>query len=590
MKRDPLGKRMADCQRAIGYWFSDPEFLETALTHSSLRSPDRACNERLEFLGDSVLGLVITEELFHLLPEQSEGDLTRIKSAVVSRPALHDTSVRLGLADFADFARGVGRRDKLPTSVVANLVESVIGAIYLDAGYDAAREFVLRHLGDALEKELNDEGVKNHKSLLQHEVQQAINVTPIYRTVEEAGPDHRKSFVVVALIKDREWGRAHGHTKKEAEQEAARLALEAWVEREVEAGRRAPAPVEQDAADEAVVEVRQAVAAGHEDDLPDEDGPPRRRRRRRGGRDGGDARPDEDRPRAAARPPAARPAPTPPDEVEDDGDDDHGNGTDDEPVAPRRAAAPPAAAGAASGDTFEALLAKQARRTPRRRGQFRPTPDAVRSLQQEDPDAARMRPPAGHPAAAARQASPPPRAPVAPPAPPPPAPVEAPAAPSNEGFGEGIFDEGPPRKRTARTPSTPKPPTPRPAESAPAASPPAAPPAPATPGKPAATVEEADDFAAGVFDAEPPKAARPRRRRAAADKAEPGADDGDDAPRKAAARPARTAKDDKPPAAAPEPAAPPRAAPEATPPARKPEGKAKAPRASEPDDFSAGIV
>ena len=139
MKRDPLGKRLADCQRAIGYWFADPDLLETALTHSSLRSPDRACNERLEFLGDSVLGLVVTEELYHLLPEHSEGELTRIKSAVVSRPALLDTSMRLGLPDYADFARGVGRRDRLPPSVVANLVESIIGSIYLDAGFDAAK-------------------------------------------------------------------------------------------------------------------------------------------------------------------------------------------------------------------------------------------------------------------------------------------------------------------------------------------------------------------------------------------------------------------------------------------------------------------
>ena len=107
-------RRLADCQRVIGYYFSNPDLLDVALTHSSLRAPDRECNERLEFLGDSILGLVVTEELYHLLPDQSEGELTRIKSAVVSRAALLDASLRLGLPQYAEFARGVSRRDKLP--------------------------------------------------------------------------------------------------------------------------------------------------------------------------------------------------------------------------------------------------------------------------------------------------------------------------------------------------------------------------------------------------------------------------------------------------------------------------------------------
>jgi len=224
-------RQLDACQQIIGYYFSNPDLLETALTHSSLRAPDRECNERLEFLGDSVLGLVITEELYHLLPDQSEGELTRIKSAVVSRSALLSTSQRLGLQRFAEFARGVGRRDKLPASVVANLVEAVIGAIYLDAGYYPAREFVLRHMGDAIDDELNDRGAKNYKSLLQHEVQQAVGVTPTYRTLDADGPDHAKEFVVAAVIRGQAWGEATGPTKKDAEQEAARLALEAWGRR-----------------------------------------------------------------------------------------------------------------------------------------------------------------------------------------------------------------------------------------------------------------------------------------------------------------------------------------------------------------------
>ena len=222
---------LAECQRVIGYHFANSKLLEVALTHSSLRGPDRECNERLEFLGDSVLGLVVTEELYRLLPDQAEGELTRLKSAIVSRGALYLASQRLGLARFADFARGVSRREELPVSVTANLVEAVIGAIYLDAGFFPAREFVLRHLGEELELTLSDRGAKNFKSLLQHEVQDAMGLTPTYRTVEEGGPDHRKQFVVAALIRGQEWGRADGGTKKEAEQEAAQRALEAFQRR-----------------------------------------------------------------------------------------------------------------------------------------------------------------------------------------------------------------------------------------------------------------------------------------------------------------------------------------------------------------------
>ncbi len=478
MKRDPLGKRLADCQRAIGYWFADPDLLETALTHSSLRSPDRACNERLEFLGDSVLGLVVTEELFHLLPEHSEGELTRIKSAVVSRPALLATSMRLGLADHADFARGVGRRDRLPPSVVANLVEAVIGAIYLDAGYDAAREFVLRHLGETLERELGDEGVKNHKSLLQHEIQQAINVTPTYRTVEEEGPDHRKSFVVAVLFAGREWGRAPGMTKKEAEQEAARRALEAWRS---ESGRSVATPDVADAEpeiDEAVV--AEAIAAEVIDESLDRPTPrnepieasapdespeapaPRRRRRGRGARGANEASTDRE---PASEPPVAAPIA--------------------DVAAPRFPGAEPAIDEepvSASGveDTFERLLAIQRTRQPRRRGEHRPTPERAKALVTEDPEMARLREAPPQPA----RTPPPPRverppAPIAPPAPA--------KEPVEDEFAVGLFDESASKRPSALRPERPAAPPPVPPRVRPP-SPPAPPPPPPAD----------DDFSAGI--------------------------------------------------------------------------------------------
>src|SRR5438105_74190 len=226
-----MQKRLADCQRVIGYSFANPQLLEIALTHSSVRTPDRECNERQEFLGDSVLGLAMTEELYKRLPDQQEGELTRIKSAVVSRGALYRVSMRLGLPRFIEIAKGVGRRDEMPVSLTANLVESIIGAIYLDAGFFPAREFILRHLGPELEDTLNDRVPRNYKSLLQHEAQHLLGATPIYRTVEEEGPDHRKSFTVACILKGTEYGRAAGINKKEAEQEAARHALEALTRR-----------------------------------------------------------------------------------------------------------------------------------------------------------------------------------------------------------------------------------------------------------------------------------------------------------------------------------------------------------------------
>src|SRR5262245_47261903 len=231
-----MSKRLAECQRVIGYHFANPELLEIALTHSSVRTPDRECNERQEFLGDSVLGLAITEELYKRLPDQQEGELTRIKSAVVSRGALYRVSTRLGLVRFVEVAKGVGRREELPVSLTANLVESIIGAIYLDSGFFPARDFILKNLGPEIEDGINDRVPKNYKSLLQHEAQQLLGVTPVYRTIEEEGPDHRKAFTVAAVVKGTEYGRASGINKKEAEQEAARHALEALRRRG--AGRR----------------------------------------------------------------------------------------------------------------------------------------------------------------------------------------------------------------------------------------------------------------------------------------------------------------------------------------------------------------
>ncbi len=246
-----LTRRLAECQRVIGYHFANPALLEIALTHSSVRTPDKECNERQEFLGDSVLGLTITEELYKRLPDQQEGELTRIKSAVVSRGALYRVSMRLGLPRFVEVAKGVGRREELPVSVTANLVESIIGAVYLDGGYFPSREFILKHLGPELEDVFNDRVPKNFKSLFQQECQRILGTTPSYRTLEAEGPDHRKAFTVAAVVRGQEYGRANGVNKKEAEQEAARHALEALQHRGRGRRRRSDVPRDHRAREEA---------------------------------------------------------------------------------------------------------------------------------------------------------------------------------------------------------------------------------------------------------------------------------------------------------------------------------------------------
>ena len=467
-KRQSSRARLAACERVIGYYFSKPSLLEAALTHSSLRAPDRECNERLEFLGDSVLGLVITEELYRLLPDQSEGELTRIKSAVVSRSALHTTSTRLGLARFAEFARGVGRRDALPASVVANLVESIIGAIYLDAGYYPAREFVLRHLGDELDKELSDRGAKNHKSLLQHEVQQAISVTPTYRTVEEEGPDHRKDFTVAALIRGREWGRATGGTKKEAEQEAARLALEAWERRgRSRRRRRTEAP----AGESPAVDAPDAQADDARPGAPAKGGARKRRvrkRRRKPRQPELDTEPARDQePEKAPQPRAAKPVPEAP---------RAGKAAPEDAAAPA-ASSPDDASGLAAGLEIEDLLRDRVprRRTKRQGGTPRPAPRVAPALDTPESVAAKPPPAPGKPDTPGEPPAPPskPSAPSgdAPPTAMPPASApETTPEPTPEpdfdadAFGAGILDAGTsPRrpKRAGRRVPTPQAPTPK---------------------------------------------------------------------------------------------------------------------------------
>ena len=222
--------RLRDCEGRMGYRFRDVTILEQALTHSSIKTTDNPSNERLEFLGDSVLGLIMTEFLYNYFSDKDEGELTQIKSVVVSTAVLAQESTRLGVCDFYNVGKGVTRRRKLPVSLQANVFEALVAAIYKDGGLEEARRFVLRNLYHHVLSVSQDQHEKNYKSLLQQWAQKELNLTPTYRVLSEKGPDHLKHFEVVAVIGRQKYQSGIGRSKKEAEQVAARETLKRLLE------------------------------------------------------------------------------------------------------------------------------------------------------------------------------------------------------------------------------------------------------------------------------------------------------------------------------------------------------------------------
>ncbi|MCZ7645519.1 MAG: ribonuclease III [Planctomycetota bacterium] len=213
-------------QDRIGYCFQRPELLERALTHPSSTAEEDSDNERMEFLGDAVVNLCVGQCLYELYPRWNEGKLTQIKSAVVSTVSLARAGESLGLRDVGRLGKGLPADEPLPPSVYANLFEAVTAAVYLDSGLESARAFVLRILGPEL-RALAENGCEtNYKSTLQQLAQRHVNLTPHYRVVSATGPDHGKTFEIVAVIGNRRFPAGTGKSKKEAEQAAARRALE----------------------------------------------------------------------------------------------------------------------------------------------------------------------------------------------------------------------------------------------------------------------------------------------------------------------------------------------------------------------------
>ncbi|MGE5141015.1 MAG: ribonuclease III [Rudaea sp.] len=231
---------LADLEASLGFVFQDKSLLQRALTHRSYLNENPNLpwldNERLEFLGDSILGFVTAEYLYHHFPEMKEGDLTSLRAALVRGETLAEYAGQIGLGPHLLISRGeetAGGRSR--RALLAGAFEAVVGAIYLDHGLDAASQFILR-LVDAKTPEIVQERLdRNSKSLLQELSQGRLKLTPVYRMVQARGPDHAREFTVQVLLGERVYGEGQGRNKQAAEQEAARAAL-AELEREIEEG------------------------------------------------------------------------------------------------------------------------------------------------------------------------------------------------------------------------------------------------------------------------------------------------------------------------------------------------------------------
>ena len=231
MNRERL-EQLAGLERALGYKFNDPSFLDCALTHRSFanENPDLMAqdNERLEFLGDAVLTLCITDMLMKKFPECTEGDLSKIRSSIVNERPLAGIARELRVGDYLLLGKGEdisGGRSK--SSLLANALEAIIAAVYCDTGFAGAFEFIGKRFHPLLETGVADVLYRDYKTSLQETTQNLFRVIPRYSVIREFGPDHDKVFQVRVNVGDVVSTAGMGRNKKEAEQRAARKALEA---------------------------------------------------------------------------------------------------------------------------------------------------------------------------------------------------------------------------------------------------------------------------------------------------------------------------------------------------------------------------
>ncbi|MEE3427676.1 MAG: ribonuclease III [Ruminococcus sp.] len=221
---------MKDFEKVIEYKFNNPDLLREALTHSSYANEAKdkqiKCNERLEFLGDAVLSIVVAEYIFENLPELPEGELTKLRAALVCEKALYKFGKQIKLGEYLLLSKGEknGGGANRP-SIVSDAFEAVIAAIYLDGGMAPAKKHILRFVIPEINNK-NTKPFKDYKTTLQEIVQKNPGEKLLYRLVSESGPDHDKHFVFEVLLNSNSIGKGGGRSKKEAEQNAAREALE----------------------------------------------------------------------------------------------------------------------------------------------------------------------------------------------------------------------------------------------------------------------------------------------------------------------------------------------------------------------------
>lgn len=225
---DHLIQHASEIESKLDYKFKDPAILALAFVHRSYINEHKEVshhNERLEFLGDSILGLIVAEYLYRTLPDTPEGELSYLRSRLVEANSCMAYVAKLDLASYLLLGKGERMNDgRGRESILADLFEALIGAIYLDGGLEAAKEFVFKKFGEDIHTILQTP-LKNWKALLQDYCQKKHQKPPIYKVVSEAGPDHSKQFIITVCLDDVELGHGEGSSKKEAQQAAAENAL-----------------------------------------------------------------------------------------------------------------------------------------------------------------------------------------------------------------------------------------------------------------------------------------------------------------------------------------------------------------------------
>lgn len=224
-------KDFNEFEKRIGIKFENKSLLQTAFTHRSWINENRRegaeHNERLEFLGDAVLELAVTDFLYNKYPEKPEGDLTAYRAALVNTQSISAAAAELGMNDFLLLSRGESKdTGRARQYILANVFEALLGAIYLDKGYEVTEQFIAKMLYNKIDEVVEKRLWQDAKSRFQEEAQEHVGITPSYKAVEESGPDHDKKFVVAVFLNNEQVALGSGKSKQEAEQAAASKAIE----------------------------------------------------------------------------------------------------------------------------------------------------------------------------------------------------------------------------------------------------------------------------------------------------------------------------------------------------------------------------